>query len=92
LPARRSPAPATSIANALRSIDDKRLKEWSAVDGTSGKRGNAVQTDMETAMITYYFQSSKEVMRETVIRHLDRMAKMDAQYNVCSRYAECWKR
>ena len=76
----------------LRSIDDKRLKQWSAVDGTSGKRGNAAPTDMETDMIMYYFQSSKEVMAESVIRHLDRMAKMDAQYNVCSRYAECWKR
>jgi hypothetical protein len=75
----------------LRSVDDKRLKEWSTLDGTSGKRGNTAPTEMETAMIQYYLQSSKDAMREAVRRHFDRLAKMDAQYNVCSRFAECWK-
>lgn len=76
----------------LRSVDDKRLKDWSRLKGSDGKQVNAAPNEMETDMIMYYFQSSKGVVVETVGRHLERMAKMDAQYDVCSRYADCWKR
>ena len=76
----------------LRSIDDQQLKAWSAVDGTSGKRGNVAPTEMETAMIQFYYQSAKEEMAEASRRHLDRMARLEAQYDVCSRYRDCWTR
>ncbi|WP_236676489.1 MULTISPECIES: hypothetical protein [Pseudomonas] len=76
----------------LRSAEDKQLREWSRADDSSGKPGNAAPADQEKSMIVYYFQTSRAVTLEAVNHHMDRMAKMDAQYNVCTRYAECWKR
>ncbi|MFJ2710208.1 hypothetical protein ACIOZM_04880 [Pseudomonas sp. NPDC087346] len=76
----------------LRSVDDKKLKEWARVDDTSGKRGNAVPVEQEKSMIVFYFQASKAVTFETINKHVERMAKMDSQYDVCSRLDDCWKR
>jgi hypothetical protein len=76
----------------LRSIDDKRLAEWANVDEKGGKRGNAAPVGEEKSMLMFYFQVSNRVMAEAIDHHLDRMAAMDAKYEVCSRFAECWKR
>ncbi|KPG82605.1 hypothetical protein [Pseudomonas sp. RIT-PI-o] len=76
----------------LRSVDDKRLGEWARVDDKDGKRGNAAPDAEEKAMFMFYFQASNRVMAEAIDHHLDRMAAMDAKYEVCSRFADCWKR
>lgn len=73
----------------LRSADDKQLKAWA---GTGDAAKPVYPADLEKDMIVFYFQADREVTVETINRHLDRMAKMEQQYDVCSRYADCWKR
>jgi hypothetical protein len=75
----------------LRSADDKQLKAWAGA-GDAAKPLNAAPAELEKDMIMFYFQTDREVTVETISRHLDRMAKMEQQYDVCSRYADCWKR
>lgn len=75
----------------LSSADDKQLKEWAGT-GEVAKPKNAAPAELEKNMIMFYFQTDREVTVETINRHLDRMAKMEQQYDVCSRYADCWKR
>lgn len=76
----------------LRSVDDKQLKEWSHSEDTSGKRANSAPAEQEKLAIMDYFQATNKVMAETINHHLERMAQMDTQYDVCSPYSECWKR
>jgi hypothetical protein len=75
----------------LRSVDDKQLQAWAGTDAASDKRSTAALIEREQAMIPFFFQAKKEVLAETVDQHLARMAQMDAQYDVCSRFAKCWR-
>jgi hypothetical protein len=75
----------------LSSVDDKQLKAWTGT-GEAAKPMNSAPAELEKTMVMFYFQTDRAVTVETINRHLDRMAKMEQQYDVCSRYADCWKR
>jgi hypothetical protein len=42
-------------------------------------------------LTVYYFQSSNKFQLQAVRNHLERMTKLDKEYNVCDIYKECWK-
>lgn len=62
----------------------KRVPDTDATDLTQALLTN-------NAMLQYYQQQSKEVLRESLSAHVARMADLDRRYKVCERFADCWK-
>ncbi|MFJ4143630.1 hypothetical protein [Pseudomonas sp. NPDC089734] len=75
----------------LKQRDDRQLEQWAVPADKTSKEIDAARLLESRAMAMYYFQVQKTVLATTLSQHLDRMAQMDAQYDVCKRYAECWK-
>lgn len=76
----------------LQRLDDKQLEDWAKPEDKSAKPANKAAFEEYKSMAMFYFQAQKSVLVDTINHHLDRMAQMDRQYQVCERYTGCWKR
>ncbi|HWD33222.1 MAG TPA: hypothetical protein VG536_16690 [Pseudomonas sp.] len=43
------------------------------------------------AMMRYYNELSNDILKQDMSAHIARMADLDRRYDVCSRFAKCWK-
>lgn len=76
----------------LQRLDDKQLEDWAKPEDKSAKPANKAAFEAYKSMAMFYFQAQKSVLVDTINHHLDRMAQMDREYQVCERYSGCWKR
>lgn len=72
----------------LKRLDTDELREL-VPDTDATDLTRALTTN--NAMLQYYQQQSKEVLRESLAAHVARMADLDKRYAVCDRFADCWK-
>ncbi|MDB5979097.1 MAG: hypothetical protein JWQ69_112 [Pseudomonas sp.] len=64
-----------SMANTPKALDEKTRRQW-----------NARMADR----LSQYIMTSEAAFNAATDAHLNRMAAMDRQYNVCARKPDCW--
>ncbi|OLS62695.1 hypothetical protein [Pseudomonas putida] len=62
----------------------KRLPEGDDTDAKTTLSDNA-------AMLGYYNELANDILKRDLNMHIARMADLDRRYDVCARFAKCWK-
>lgn len=72
----------------LKRLDTDEIRKL-VPDSESNDLNLALTT--HNAMLQYYQNVRKDVLRESLSAHVTRMADLDKRYAVCERFAGCWK-
>ncbi|QLF94221.1 hypothetical protein HW090_13860 [Pseudomonas sp. ABC1] len=72
----------------LRQLDTEQIKEL-APDSETADLGKMLTTN--NLMLQHYERVSRDLIREALSEHINRMADLDRRYSVCERFPKCWK-
>ncbi|WP_455924886.1 hypothetical protein [Pseudomonas putida] len=81
----------TRGARALQQTTDEFRVRLRASDDDMLQRSANDPAGVARAVRMYYTQAAKRAALDTVTLLTSSMGKLDAQYDVCARYSDCWK-
>lgn len=72
----------------LRQLDTETLKTLIPDSETADLSKSLA---LNNGMLQYYERVSKDLLKEALREHVNRLADLDRRYAVCERFANCWK-
>nr|WP_236112632.1 hypothetical protein [Pseudomonas asturiensis] len=58
-------------------------------DSETADRSRTMATN--NTMLEYYYRTQRELLKEALSNHQNRMAKLDQRFDVCKRFTGCWQ-
>ncbi|WP_042553881.1 MULTISPECIES: hypothetical protein [Pseudomonas] len=72
----------------LRRLDIEKIKEL-VPDSETADVSKALAVN--NGMLQYYDRLNRDLIKEALSEHINRLADLDRRYSVCERFAKCWK-
>jgi hypothetical protein len=74
----------------LSRVDDSTLQVMATAPTTLNEQTRRQWNARMADRLSQYIKTSEQSLRAAADAHINRMALMDRQYNVCARNPECW--